>query len=180
MLKEVKIRKIFLNKILYYPKFFLKRGERFIYFYKLKLARLSATPYAISAGFACGSMVSFTPLLGLHFLLAIGISFLIRGNVIAALIGTFIGNPLTFPFIWSLIYNIGVYVTSENQQILNSEISVDMILNQTYLIFIPMLIGGAILSLPIWLITFLIVYSFISSYKKSKAKKKLHNNLKDL
>jgi uncharacterized protein (DUF2062 family) len=54
-----------------------------------------------------------------------------------------------------------------------------MILNQTYEIFIPMLIGGAIISFPIWLITFLVTYSFVSSYKKSKAKKKLHNNSKD-
>ena len=130
MLKEAKIKKFFLNKILNYPKFFFKKGERFFYFYKLKLARLPATSYSISAGFACGSMVSFTPLLGFHFLLAIVISFLIRGNVIAALIGTFIGNPLTFPFIWSLIYNIGIFITSKNQLILNSEISIDMILNQ--------------------------------------------------
>ena len=107
-------------------------------------------------------------------------AFLIRGNVIASLIGTFIGNPLTFPFIWSLIYNIGIFITSKNQLILNSEISIDMILNQTYEIFIPMLIGGAIISFPIWLITFLVTYSFVSSYKKSKAKKKLHNNSKDI
>ena len=180
MLKEAKIRKILLNKMFYYPKLLIKKVERLIYFYKLKLARLPASSYAIASGFACGSMVSFTPLLGFHFLLAIFFAFLIRGNVIASLIGTFIGNPLTFPFIWSLIYNVGIFITSKNQQVLNSEISIDMILNQTYEIFIPMLIGGAIISLPIWLITFLVTYSFVSSYKKSKAKKKLHNNSKDI
>ena len=116
----------------------------------------------------------------LSFLLAVIFAYLIRGNFVAALLGTFVGNPLTFPFIWSLIYNVGIFITSKNQRILNSEISFDMILNQTYEIFIPMLIGGAIISFPIWLITFLVTYSFVSSYKKSKAKKKLHNNSKDI
>ena len=171
MLKEVKIKKNSLNKILSFCEFLLKKVNRFISFYKLKLARLPASTYAISSGTACGAMVSFTPLLGLHFLLAVVFAFLIRGNIIAALIGTFVGNPFTFPFIWGLIYNIGVYVSYESHNNLNSEINFEMILNQTYEIFIPMLIGGAILAIPIWLITYLITFSFISSYKKSKNKK---------
>ena len=175
MLKEAKIRKILLNKMFYYPKLLIKKVERLFYFYKLKLARLPASSYAIASGFACGSMVSFTPLLGFHFLLAIFFAFLIRGNVIASLIGTFIGNPLTFPFIWSLIYKIGIYTSYNASKNLNSEIKIDMVLNQTFEIFVPMLIGGAILAIPIWLITYLITYSFITSYK-NKIK---YNNQKD-
>ena len=179
MLKEVKIRKKSLNKILLFCKFLLKKVNRFISYYKLKLARLPASNYAISSGFACGAMVSFSPLLGLHFLLAVIFAFLIRGNFIAALIGTLVGNPLTFPFIWSLIYNIGVYISDKTDKNLNSEISIEMILNQTYEIFVPMLIGAAVLAIPIWLITYLITYSFISSYKKSKLKKRIYNNPED-
>ena len=179
MLKEVKIRKTLLEKTLSYFKSSIKKTERFISYYKLKLARLPASNYAISSGFACGAMVSFTPLLGLHFLLAVVFAFIIRGNVIAALIGTVIGNPLTFPFIWGLIYNVGIYVSYKDHKDLNAEINIEMILNQTYEIFVPMLTGGAVLAIPIWLITYLVTYSFISSYKKSKNKEKLHNNPKD-
>ena len=179
MLKEVKIKKNSFNKILSYYELLLNKVVRFILYYKLKLARLPASNYAISSGVACGAMVSFTPLLGLHFLLAIVFAFIIRGNIIAALIGTFVGNPLTFPFIWGLIYNIGVYVSYKAHNNLNSEINIEMILNQTYEIFIPMLIGGAVLAIPIWLTSYLITFSFISSYKKTKNKKKLHNNSKD-
>ena len=53
-----------------------------------------ASPYAIASGFACGSMVSFTPLLGLHFILAIVFAYIIRGNFVAALLGTIVGNPV--------------------------------------------------------------------------------------
>ena len=157
-------------------KIFVIRVTRFISYYKLKLARLPASPHAIAAGFACGSMVSFTPLLGLHFLLAIVFAYIIRGNYVAALLGTIVGNPITFPFIWGLIYKVGVFVTSTKQKELNHEINFDMIITQTYEIFLPMLLGGAILAIPVWLLTYSLTHSFVSSYKKSKLKK--HKNLK--
>ena len=149
---------------------------RFISYYKLKLARLSASPHAIASGFACGSMVSFTPLLGLHFLLAIVFAYIIRGNYVAALLGTIVGNPITFPFIWGLIFKVGACVTPTKQKELNHEINFDMIITQTYEIFLPMLLGGAVLAIPVWLLTYLITHSFVSSYKKSKLKN--NENLK--
>ena len=157
-------------------KIFVIRVTRFISYYKLKLARLPASPHVIAAGFACGSMVSFTPLLGLHFLLAIVFAYIIRGNYVAALLGTIVGNPITFPFIWGLIYKVGAFVTSNKQKELNHEINIDMIITQTYEIFLPMLLGGAILAIPVWLTTYLLTHSFVSSYKKSKLKK--NKNLK--
>ena len=119
----------------YFYKNISGKVKRLISYYKLRLARLPASNYAISAGFACGSMVSFTPLLGLHFVLAVIFAFLIRGNFIAALIGTVVGNPLTFPFIWGFIYKIGSYFTTIKHFDISYEINFDMIINQTYEIF---------------------------------------------
>ena len=116
-------------------------------------------------------MVSFTPLLGLHFILAIIFAYLLRANYIAALLGTIVGNPITFPFIWGLIYKVGAAVISIPNSTLNSEIDIDMIISQTYEIFIPMLVGGAVLAIPIWIFTYFVTYSFISSFKKTKLKK---------
>ncbi len=127
--------------------------------------------YAISSGFACGAMVSFTPLLGLHFVLAVIFAYLIRGNFIAALIGTVVGNPITFPFIWGLIYKIGTYLTNIKLQKITHEINFDMIVNQTYEIFFPMLVGGIIIAPLVWIITYYVIYSFIASFKKRRNKK---------
>ena len=157
-------------------KTFVTKLTRFISYYKLKLARLPASPHAVASGFACGSMVSFTPLLGLHFILAIVFAYLIRGNIVAALLGTIVGNPVTFPFIWGLIYKVGAFVISTKHIEFNNEINFNMIITQTYEIFLPMLLGGAILAIPVWLITYILTHSFISSYKKSKIKK--NRNLK--
>ena len=152
-------------------KFLSNKLRRFFSYYKLKLARLPASSYAISAGFACGSMVSFTPLLGFHFVLAVVFSYLLRANYIAALIGTIVGNPISFPFIWGLIYKVGVFVVDRSDNNLSPNINFEIIIKQTYDIFIPMLVGGAVLAIPVWLLTYFITYSFVSSFKKARIKK---------
>ena len=152
----------------FFYKNLINKFLRFLSYYKLRLARLPASSYAVSSGFACGSMVSFTPLLGLHFILAVVFAFLIRGNFIAALIGTAVGNPVTFPFIWGLIYKVGTFVTSIKHINSSNNINFEMIINQTYEIFFPMLVGGIVIAPLVWVITYFIIYSFISSYKKRK------------
>ena len=172
MYKEVKIRwSVEISVFNSYYRNLVSKLNRIISYYKLRLARLPASNYAISSGFACGAMVSFTPLLGFHFVLAVIFAYLIRGNFIAALIGTVVGNPITFPFIWGLIYKTGTYVTNIKLEKINYEINFDMIINQTYEIFFPMLVGGVIIAPLVWIITYYIVYSFIASYKKRKSKK---------
>jgi uncharacterized protein len=64
-----------------------------------RMRRLPDSPHRIALGFACGAMASFTPFFGLHFVIAAGLAWLVRGNIIASLFGTIVGNPLTFPFI---------------------------------------------------------------------------------
>jgi uncharacterized protein (DUF2062 family) len=153
-------------------KFFSNKLRRFFSYYKFKLARLPASSYAISAGFACGSMVSFTPLIGFHFVLAVMFAYLLRANYIAALIGTIVGNPISFPLIWGLIYKVGAFIVDKPEDNLRPNINFEIIINQTYDIFIPMLVGGAVLAIPIWVTTYFITYSFVSSFKKAKQKNK--------
>ncbi|WP_431358124.1 DUF2062 domain-containing protein [Sulfitobacter albidus] len=43
--------------------------------------------------------MTFSPLFGLHFVAAIVLAKLMKGNMVAALMATFVGNPLTFVFI---------------------------------------------------------------------------------
>jgi uncharacterized protein (DUF2062 family) len=64
-----------------------------------RVRRLPDTPHRIALGFACGVFAAFTPFFGLHFLLAAGLAWIGRGNVIASLAGTFAANPVTLPVI---------------------------------------------------------------------------------
>lgn len=81
-------------------------GRAFRYL-RHRASRIPDAPHRIARGIACGVFASFTPLFGLHFFLAVFLAWVARGNVIAALIGTAAGNPLTFPFIAVLSIDLG-------------------------------------------------------------------------
>src|SRR3546814_7251488 len=55
-----------------------------------RLRRLPGPPYRIAAGFASGAAISFTPFIGLHFVLATLLALCIRGNIVASAIGTMV------------------------------------------------------------------------------------------
>jgi uncharacterized protein (DUF2062 family) len=61
-----------------------------------RLRRLPDTPERIARGIWAGVFVTFTPFYGLHFICAAMIARLMSGNLLASLLGTFFGNPLTY------------------------------------------------------------------------------------
>jgi uncharacterized protein (DUF2062 family) len=85
-----------------------RRGwGRALRYHSKRLMRMSGSPHSIAAGFASGVALSMTPFIGFHYLLSFAAAFLVRGNVVAALLGTTLGNPLTFPFIWLATFETG-------------------------------------------------------------------------
>jgi uncharacterized protein (DUF2062 family) len=93
-----------------------RRGFRKAWSYRmLRLSRLRTGPHQLSLGFAAGAFASFTPFIGFHFLLAALLAMVIRGNVLASLAGTVVGNPVTFPLIWLATYQLGSVITGPAQ-----------------------------------------------------------------
>jgi uncharacterized protein (DUF2062 family) len=86
---------------------------------KHRLRRLPDTPRKISRGIMAGVFTTFTPLYGIHFGLAALLAILLRGNVMAALLGTFFGNPLTYVPIAVVSLNLGHWMlgTEMNREV---------------------------------------------------------------
>ncbi len=63
---------------------------------KHRVRRLPDTPEKIARGVWAGVFTTFTPFFGFHFITAYIIARVVRGNILAALLGTFFGNPLTY------------------------------------------------------------------------------------
>ena len=78
-----------------YPRGGFKRATRYVIH---RMSRLPDEPHRIARGIFAGSLVGFLPLPGLQFVAAWAAARLMRGNVLAALLGTFNTNPLTTPF----------------------------------------------------------------------------------
>lgn len=80
--------------------------SRSLKYFSKRVLRLNATPHAVAAGVAAGVFASFFPL-GFHFIIAVCVAWLFAGNLVAAAIGTALGNPLTFPILWGASYETG-------------------------------------------------------------------------
>ena len=80
---------------------------RAFYYVRHRLHRLPDPPHRIARGIFAGVMASFTPFFGFHFLVAAVVALVIRGNVVASLLATFVGNPLTFLAIATLSFQTG-------------------------------------------------------------------------
>lgn len=72
---------------------------RAFHYVKHRVRRLPDSPERIARGIWAGVFITFTPLFGFHFFFAVLIAKIMKGNILASLMATFVGNPLTFVFI---------------------------------------------------------------------------------
>ena len=63
---------------------------------KHRVRRLPDKPERIARGIWAGVFTAFTPFYGLHFIVAMLLARIMNGNILASLMGTFVGNPLTY------------------------------------------------------------------------------------
>lgn len=73
----------------------------------LRLKRIPSSSHRVALGCALGVFAIFTPFLGFQMMLAALLAALFRGNIVASAIGTFAGNPLTYPVIWVSTFTVG-------------------------------------------------------------------------
>lgn len=78
-----------------------------------RLHRLPDSPEKIARGIFAGVFTTFTPFYGLHFLVAAALAVIMRGNVLAALLATFFGNPLTYVPIGVIAMKTGYFLLGE-------------------------------------------------------------------
>lgn len=120
-----------------------------------RLYRLPASPHAIAAGFASGAAVSFTPFLGFHFLLAFALAWIVRGNMLAAALGTVVGNPWTFPLILPGIYRLGVWLMGEQPRSwVFARLDIAEFVHELKGLLVPMTVGAIIPATLAWFIAY--------------------------
>jgi uncharacterized protein (DUF2062 family) len=72
-----------------------------------RMRRLPDDPRKVARGVFAGCLIGFLPLPGVQFLAAWGLAVVMRGNVLAALLGTFNSNPITTPFFAVMSLSLG-------------------------------------------------------------------------
>ena len=73
----------------------------------MDILSLDSHPGHISAGFAVGVFISFTPFFGFHTALALAVAFIFRLNKLTCLTGSWLNTPLTVFPVLGLSYKLG-------------------------------------------------------------------------
>ena len=153
-----------------WPRVGVQRTAKYIAY---RVARLPGTPYSIAAGFAAGAAVSFTPFLGFHFILGGLLALAMGGNLLASVIGTAIGNPWTFPLIWSLIYTLGHAILGmKGSNGVAPDLSISEIFQQPFEVLYPMVVGSAPTALTAWTLFFVPVYIGVRRYQIMRVRRR--------
>ncbi len=80
---------------------------RVIRYFVHRIRRLPDTPQKVARGMFAGTLVAMLPLPGMQIVVGGLLAWLIRGNILAAVLCAFVSNPLTTPFIAITSITIG-------------------------------------------------------------------------
>ncbi|MEC8132170.1 MAG: DUF2062 domain-containing protein [Pseudomonadota bacterium] len=111
--------------------------------------RLNGSAHSIALGLAAGAFVSASPFIGMHLLIAALIAWVFGGNIIASAVGTWAGNPLSFPFIWLTTFNIGHLMLGTKDKAgdlpeLSFGLFIDAPMSALLPVILPMAVGGLV------------------------------------
>jgi uncharacterized protein (DUF2062 family) len=136
-----------------WPRAGWRRAGRYLL---LRLTHAPGTPHGVAAGLAAGVAVSLTPFLGLHLLLSLGLAYLTRGDLLAAALGTLVGNPWTLPLILATDYRLGCLILGLPPQGLHlpGELGPDTLLGEVGRLLWPMAVGSVPLAAAAWAVIY--------------------------
>lgn len=166
---------------------------RAFHYVKHRVRRLPDDPHRIARGVFAGVFVSFTPLFGFHFLSATAVAILVRGNILAALLATFFGNPITFPIIAYSSLKLGNWMLGTQFEAVHSDSLMHTFLGAGrdlkhnvlamftdatahwgalatffYEVFLPYLVGGFVPGIIAGVICYYLSAPIIAAYQKRR------------
>ena len=172
---------------------------RAFHYVKHRLNRLPGSPERIARGMAVGVFTAFTPFYGLHFIIAALLARLLQGNILAALLGTFAGNPLTYVPIGVIALKGGYFVLGAGNGIVEEDVHRSLggkfvdagtsllgNIRALYMgrpadwqglsvfyheVFFPYLVGGIVPGLVVAVASYYVAVPIIRAYQKRRARK---------
>jgi hypothetical protein len=138
-----------------------------------RVRRLPGSPARIALGFACGAFVSFTPLFGLHYLLAMVVAWSLRGSVVAAFLGANLGWFYPLLLVW--VYELGTGIIGAAGTIrLSPTADPVYLLHHPWSVFLPTMVGSIPVGLAIAATSFAFAYWIITGYRGLRHRRIVH------
>jgi uncharacterized protein (DUF2062 family) len=146
---------------------------RTITYYWHRLQRIPGTPESIAAGFGCGMAASMSPAVGTHVMVGALLAYMVRGSVLASVIGTLVINPWTAPPVWFSTYYTGAFILGWDEyghagvsEFLKMfvglstavlHLDVKLFFDSVWPVFLPMLVGALPVAVIVGFASYLIL-----------------------
>ncbi len=160
-----------------------RRVRRFVVF---KILHADDTPHRIALGVAVGVFVAWTPFYGLHMVLIVAVSALLRANKVVGVPLAWLSNPATAP-VNLLCYWIGCRMLG----VKGNEAKVAGAIKDAFApgrgfftrlvdffhgledVFLPWLVGSVIFGLVIGGLTYLLTYKAVAAFRRHRQARRL-------
>ena len=163
-------------KVWIWPQNGWKRAASYVW---RRVWRLKGTPHFIALGFAAGVFASFTPFIGFHFLIGFAVAWVFGGNLVASALGTFVGNPITFPFIWWFTLSVGTRILGHGTVEFDwdwARLFSDSYTN-IWMIMKPMIVAGVPTGIVAAALSYFLIRPAIEAYQAGRRQKSKNTHI---
>lgn len=151
----------------------ITRIKRWIRLHYYKIVRIDDPPDKIARGVAIGVFMGIFPTFGLGIIFAIITAYILRANRAAAVVGSFIMNPLTTPFFWAISSAVGAVILWEDKEVVMASVKNHHLLNGMGWAFLVYLVGALVVSTVFAALFYFITKKWVIEHRKHKARKML-------
>jgi uncharacterized protein (DUF2062 family) len=144
------------------------RGVGFIRQVKLmvvRFVRLRGLPEEIAKGVALGIFIGMTPTFGLQMAIALFFAYLLRENRLAAVLGVWITNPVTAPFIYAIEYEMGRILLGMQRAHFPQELTVKAYTVLGWNVLYPLWLGGILSGLVLGALSYFLTLRLVPVVK---------------
>lgn len=159
----------------------IARSSRYAY---LRVVRIKAPAESIAMGLALGVFAGALPFLSLQMVIAASLALVLRGNVIAAALGTWWTNPFNWAIVFPLLYMLGkVFVPWDVPPLSISELAhlpLLELLQQSWRWLLITSLGGVIAGVPMAIVSYFAALRGVRLYHDGRARRKLERQRREI
>jgi uncharacterized protein (DUF2062 family) len=136
----------------------------------LSVFSINEPPHRLAAAFAVGVFIAMSPLIGLHTLLGLGLSWLLRLNKFVTMVGVFINNPWTLVPIYTFATWVGALLLGVDDIIPDinwNDVNYKTLFVEFKPLLWPFIAGSTLLGAATAVVSFVVVY-YIAKRRNSE------------
>jgi uncharacterized protein (TIGR03546 family) len=130
--------------------------------YVIRFNKRGLSPHQIALAIALGNFIGFIPIIGIHTVIAIGLAFIFRLNLLIVILGTQISNPISYPFQLFISAETGNLIL--NGKFLEIEFSKEINYLSHYLL--PIIVGSPILGIIVSFLSYTLIKFFLNKRRR--------------